>query len=160
MITKIAYRTALACAILTSASPSLAQDGPSYDETVNYIVTRTNVSGATLGHRWTQSVNFAEHCRIRVDLNIDYIDTKYASEARSHWANLDAFDPKEVWSRIDYSDIILTTTESIDLIKTRTTSGSNVFEHRLFVKVPNGVERVGRALQHLIILCGGQEELF
>jgi hypothetical protein len=65
MITKIAYRTALACAILTSASPSLAQDGPSYEETLQFLEDKTNVQYGSAPNYSRYRLETRNHCELR-----------------------------------------------------------------------------------------------
>lgn len=142
-----------AALFLASASTSFAQDNPSYEDTVGYILDRTNQSYPT----WRQSIQFPENCVLRY--RSIYPDDPWLNVSTLDLGDL---DPATVQSRNSKNDIFLIGRERREVIHFRNSNGSQGTKSNLQIFVRDGAEatRVGRAFQNLIRLCGGKEELF
>lgn len=176
-------------ALATMIGQAAANDDPSYEETVNFILEKTGVS-------WDykkQSISFPERCQMvvtaRYTNNDDILD-----EIRKYHIPLAEMDPSrtEIWERA--GSVFVKAKKAAKIISTEHTSFFNyagltneygvkmnklgstfkcyegqkycVSTYResgisVFTFNPkDNLPRLDRAFKHLIKLCGGKEELF
>ncbi|WP_407474777.1 hypothetical protein [Sulfitobacter sp. PM12] len=156
------------------ASTSHAADGPSYDKTVNFIQSKL-LSGAFPHRRDGDSVSFdISNCVISKEI-IDYGSNSSSSPYRYvgtyTWSlSLSQIDPST--ARVtEYDSIDLGVTGRANSVRQVNSYADGRTERKFYhlfeigtreVKPPSSdsMPRVARALQHLVNLCGGAEELF
>lgn len=173
---------------LVLCAPAIAQEGPSYSETLQFLQSKLNTQSTQGSVRYSFSVSEAERCEI-------IASTKDTETARSnHWREIQTFidlaqlDPASVRSSNNDTQIIAVSTGRKDTIRitqfasraysldvgypeypdSDCNSQGCSFEELSPRAVLSGVlgptsdngPRVVRALRHLIEICGGREELF
>jgi hypothetical protein len=151
------------------ASLACAQEGPSYEETVDFILEKSRVvdgsySGGQTGH---YSLELPDRC-ILVSEQIDR-DGSNVTNYRQSRVNLSDIDPSTVdtLTRTAFPAVRLWTRDQDELITERVPDQTgSIITRRTYiafvaVRDPDrNLDRVVRAFRHLVSLCGGREELF
>lgn len=181
---KALVRTSLVCAVLTSASPSLAQDGPSYEETLEFLDSKLNVQN----NLEIQAVSYPERCFMVVSSESQNFDSRGYKFIDTDFIPLDEMDPSNtptIRSRggrraISSRTVVeFSTLTSLRNYYSEYSNDSELncyteslmcewdvsnFEYYWFPQMlspkSDNEPRVLRAMQHLIRLCGGEKELF
>lgn len=148
--------------LFVMATPILAQDDPSYADTVEYILGRTDVStsGGGDGITYRTWISFPSRCQIVVSRT--YL--KSNGNIDGHFEkqfDLEDIDPSEIDT--NKNGVRLLTRERQNSIEEKDlTQGYSSYTDYAYVAVnrQDNIARVARALAHLTRLCGGKEELF
>lgn len=144
------------------ASSAQAESQPSYDETVDFIVSKASEFYAEYdGSSWVRSeIDFPERCLMRkfeVSGRLDETDKSGGYE----YIQLHDIDPSTIAE--NNIGVYGYTTGGSEDIRNTDISDNFLFNHGSFsVRVPDERDypRVARTLKHLVKICDGKEELF
>jgi len=155
----------------TIASASLAQGGPSYDETISFIERKANVSlnsyvasDTGIRHSASSSVSFPNRCVLEKEhLAKDNGEVVHRTVDRLDVSDL---DPSRV--EIVAGQINLYIFESRREVVSREWNEGRGWSNDKYLNSiwlntfdrETNLPKLQRAFVHLILLCGGQEELF
>lgn len=175
--------------LLAFTSPSFAQDEPSYEEAVSFLVKKLNTEDTSNSYR------FVEHEVASTSKCVVEISTKETkTENHNFWKktiqsfNLGDLDPSRTKLYVDSTNVFLESFEKRDVVNHSTTFSpawskqDNLESHKYVCSyegcttpklMTNAVSvtgvvwpksenapRVAKAFNHLIELCGGKKELF
>ena len=159
---------ALSALLISFGSMVQSQSGPSYEETVRFIMERVNTSN---------EYRLSETSRCNFEFT-DFGQSFNTGTAPNYvsWVNLNRLDPSRVEAQLRQRHAIVrmhATSSSIAIERRidRVNRNQSVIrserinsEDFFFVQVDrdhrNSAPRVVRAFEHLIRVCGGREELF
>lgn len=184
----------LAALVVALGSLAQAQDGPSYEETVSFLVSKVNIRSGDQNYYKSYRFEELESCRFL------YAADNFSTEGPNRTEYSQAQKIITSTAEIDFSELDPTTNEiSSHGVHVRSREGRNVisiqttffpayydyaaaarekevrcrsdgsclepasyFDRATFYTFDanNNAPRVSRALEHLIRICGGREELF
>jgi hypothetical protein len=150
---------------LATASVAHAQDA-SYEDTVEYIIERTNFVGRFDGETSRSWVAFPQRCLLHVENSVAIQNGQIRHHFRAS-IPLRELDPTEVSTNEAYRWVAVSVREKRNLVIQEflvSDQGSHTIErdNRVSIKTTSNdvTPRVARAFAHLIELCGGEKELF
>lgn len=159
-------RSASIClSVISFGTHAVAQDGPSYVETVKYISERTQATSSSADGKtkYTFETYFPARCELRIKYRVFYQNQNYDNTKIDYKVDLKELDPTEVTSSTESSRVIVGVRERRQAVYWFNLGEKRSgYDERVLMGVSSEFDpaRVGKAMAHLIKFCGGKKELF
>lgn len=164
--------TCYAALILAISGSALAQEGPSYADTANFIINKVAVSGSSSRY----SLRFPNQCVMEMQeenfwsngsrsaLNVRSVELRDLDPSRTEVSTSGsvtvAFFTRADVKKVTYLQRNFTKSGEFDPMFSSSGQHNVIFVRVLSAQDNENGNRVARAMRHLIEICGGKEELF
>lgn len=176
-------------ALLTLSGPALANDGPSYEETLKFIDDKTNLVWRHDGHVEKEQRLLFDDCLLTVknvrypgvgdghnqtkifeytvdleDLNPNGIDVRNGRIVASTFANKSVVRETITRENVGSQDIKSFKDSGYTCDSRKTCSRAKYYYEQISIDVlpplENNAPRLAKAITHAVKICGGKDELF
>jgi len=158
-VIKVKKPTYYAMLILTLSGPALAQEGPSYDDTVSFIRDKieTKIHSFEVDKK-TCGISISSKDQLQSEIFSFSLADVDPSEIRTNRSSITI-------NIINYNDRIRRDWQiSSSACRSDEKCSGTDYTGSIFLtalnKNPDNSERLGRAFEHLVRICGGREQLF
>ncbi len=147
--------------LIAIAFPLQASDGPSIEETQDFIISKTAIKNENYGSPYLKETYFYENCEMTVVTT--YIE-KEPYKTITSTTNLEDLDPSEV--QIYNGNVAMIATDDKEVVKVSYKRNGEKYEKDAYFSevhlrsTTSNLDRVMKAMTHLIKMCGGKTQLF
>ena len=147
--------------LIAIAFPLQASDDPSIEETQDFIISKTQIKNENYGNPYLKNAYFYENCKMTV---ITTYMEKEPYRTITSTTNLGDLDPSEV--QIYDGNVVMIATDDKEVVKVSYKINGEKYEKDAYFSqvqlraTTSNLERVMKAMTHLIKKCGGKTQLF